>query len=160
MVALRRGIRAGVRTGSATSWAGRDVRCRAGPASIGRWCGNGLIARSGGVGVGRLSAVGAGPADGVVADGCGRRVPPGRGTELKAVTGIDDNSRFVVSAMLVRRATARPVCEALLAALRRHGSGPDPHGQWQSLHWPVRAGGVQPEVMFDRVCAENGSGIC
>jgi transposase len=43
------------------------------------------------------------------------------GTELKAVSGIDDSSRFGVSATLVRRATARPVCEALLAALRRHG---------------------------------------
>ena len=43
------------------------------------------------------------------------------GVEVKCVTGIDDNSRFVVSAMLVARATARPVCEALLAALRRHG---------------------------------------
>ena len=30
------------------------------------------------------------------------------GTELKAVSGIDDNSRFVTSAMLVRRATAGP----------------------------------------------------
>jgi transposase len=43
------------------------------------------------------------------------------GTELKAVSGIDDASRFVVSAMLVVRATAKPVCDALLAALRRHG---------------------------------------
>src|SRR5829696_6287464 len=43
------------------------------------------------------------------------------GTEVKAVSGIDDSSRFGVSAKLVRRATAGPVCEALLAALRRHG---------------------------------------
>ena len=43
------------------------------------------------------------------------------GVEVKCVTGIDDNSRFVVSALLVARATARPVCEALLVALRRHG---------------------------------------
>ena len=42
------------------------------------------------------------------------------GTELKAVSGIDDSSRFGISAQLVRRATARPVCEALLAALRQH----------------------------------------
>jgi hypothetical protein len=39
------------------------------------------------------------------------------GTEIKVVTGIDDNSRFVVSAKVVARATARPVCEALLDAL-------------------------------------------
>ena len=43
------------------------------------------------------------------------------GTEVKVVTGIDDNSRFVVSAKVVARATARPVCEALLGALRRYG---------------------------------------
>ena len=43
------------------------------------------------------------------------------GVELKALTGIDDNSRFAVSAKLVRRATSGRVCEALLAALRRHG---------------------------------------
>lgn len=43
------------------------------------------------------------------------------GTELKCVTGIDDHSRFCVSAYLVTRATAQPVCDALLAALRRHG---------------------------------------
>jgi transposase InsO family protein len=43
------------------------------------------------------------------------------GVEVKCVTGIDDNSRFIVSAMLVARATARPVCEALLAALKTHG---------------------------------------
>ena len=30
--------------------------------------------------------------------------------ELKLVTGIDDHSRFCVSARLVWRATARPVC--------------------------------------------------
>jgi integral membrane sensor domain MASE1 len=41
--------------------------------------------------------------------------------ELKVVSGIDDNSRFVVSAKVVARATARPVCEALLLALRTHG---------------------------------------
>jgi transposase len=43
------------------------------------------------------------------------------GVEVKCVTGIDDNSRYVVSAKLVARATARPVCEALLEALARHG---------------------------------------
>jgi hypothetical protein len=43
------------------------------------------------------------------------------GVELKAVSGIDDNSRFAVSAKLVPRATAKPVCDALLVALGRHG---------------------------------------
>jgi transposase InsO family protein len=37
------------------------------------------------------------------------------------VTGLDDHSRFIVSAMVVARATARPVCRALTEALARHG---------------------------------------
>ncbi|HWD96716.1 MAG TPA: helix-turn-helix domain-containing protein [Acidimicrobiales bacterium] len=36
------------------------------------------------------------------------------GTQLHCVTGIDDHSRFCVSAQLVTRATAKPVCDALL----------------------------------------------
>jgi transposase len=43
------------------------------------------------------------------------------GTELKAITGIDDHSRFCVMAKLVPRATARPVCQAVVEALSRHG---------------------------------------
>jgi len=43
------------------------------------------------------------------------------GTQLSAVTGIDDHSRFCVIARLVVRATSRPVCDALLEGLRRHG---------------------------------------
>ena len=43
------------------------------------------------------------------------------GAEVKVVTGIDDHSRFVVCAAVVARATARPVCAALSAALARHG---------------------------------------
>ena len=42
-------------------------------------------------------------------------------TELKCLTGIDDHSRYCVSARLMARATARPVCEALKRALRTHG---------------------------------------
>jgi len=49
------------------------------------------------------------------------RVHLADGRELKVVTGIDDHSRFVVCARLVARATARPVCAALIEALRRHG---------------------------------------
>ena len=43
------------------------------------------------------------------------------GSEAKLVSGIDDHSRFVVSAKVVARATARPVCEALELAMRTHG---------------------------------------
>jgi hypothetical protein len=43
------------------------------------------------------------------------------GTECKVITGIDDHSRFCVMAKLVLRATARPVRDALVEALSRHG---------------------------------------
>jgi transposase InsO family protein len=79
------------------------------------------------------------------------------GTELKAVSGIDDSSRFAVSAQLVGRATAAPVCEALLAALRRHGI-PDQILTDNGKVFTGRFGpaGSSAEVLFDRICAENG----
>jgi transposase len=43
------------------------------------------------------------------------------GSQLSVVTGIDDHSRFCVIARLVLRATARPVCDALMEGLERHG---------------------------------------
>jgi transposase InsO family protein len=81
----------------------------------------------------------------------------GDGVEVKCVTGIDDNSRFVVSAMLVARATARPVCEALLAALKRHGIPEQiltDNGKVFTGRFGAR--GSVAEVLFDRICAENG----
>jgi transposase InsO family protein len=79
------------------------------------------------------------------------------GTELKAVSGIDDSSRFGVSAKLVPRATAKPVCEALLAALRRHGI-PEQILTDNGKVFTGRFGpaGSSAEVLFDRICAENG----
>ena len=73
------------------------------------------------------------------------------GTELSAVTGVDDHSRFCVCARLVARATARPVCDALAWAMRAHGvPGPDPDRQRQGVHRPVRAGpgagAVRPDL--------------
>jgi transposase InsO family protein len=43
------------------------------------------------------------------------------GIGVSVVTGIDDHSRFCVIAKVVARATARPVCDALLEALATHG---------------------------------------
>jgi len=79
------------------------------------------------------------------------------GTEVKAVSGIDDNSRFVVSAMLVARATAKPVCDALLVALRRWGC-PEQILTDNGKVFTGRFGpaGSSAEVLFDRICAENG----
>ncbi len=45
----------------------------------------------------------------------------GEFSEAKIVSGIDDHSRFVISAKVVARATSRPVCDALEEALARHG---------------------------------------
>jgi transposase InsO family protein len=81
----------------------------------------------------------------------------GNGAEVKVVTGIDDNSRFVVSAKVVARATARPVCDALLGALARHGVPEqiltDNGKVFTGRFGP---GGSSSEVLFDRVCVENG----
>ena len=77
------------------------------------------------------------------------------GSELKVVTGIDDHSRFCVSAMVVRRATARPVCDALAAAMSTHGI-PDQILTDNGKVFTGRFGPGTGEVLFDRICRENG----
>jgi transposase InsO family protein len=77
------------------------------------------------------------------------------GTECKVITGIDDHSRFCVIAKLVARATARPVCDALLEALGRHGV-PE---QILTDNGKVFTGRLAPKaatVAFDRICLGNG----
>ena len=77
------------------------------------------------------------------------------GRELKIVTGIDDHSRFCVCAQLTPRATARPVCEALLGALARWGV---PEGVLtdNGKVFTARFGLGAGEVLFDRICREHG----
>ncbi|MGH9892094.1 MAG: IS481 family transposase [bacterium] len=77
------------------------------------------------------------------------------GTELKLVTGIDDHSRFCVSAKLVRRATAKPVCDALAVAMSTHGV-PDQILTDNGKVFTGRFGPGKGEVLFDRICRENG----
>jgi transposase InsO family protein len=77
------------------------------------------------------------------------------GTELKAITGIDDHSRYCVSAKLVLRATARPVCEALLEALSRYGI-PDEILTDNGKVFTGRLGPRPATVAFDRICLANG----
>jgi len=77
------------------------------------------------------------------------------GGELKVVTGIDDHSRFCVCAHLTPRATARPVCEAFLAAMRRHGA-PEQVLTDNGKVFTARFGRGTGMVLFDRLCHENG----
>jgi transposase InsO family protein len=77
------------------------------------------------------------------------------GGDLMIVTGLDDHSRFCVSAMLVPRATARPVCEALALAMRRHGV-PEQILTDNGKVFTARFGPGKGQVLFDRICQENG----
>jgi transposase InsO family protein len=83
------------------------------------------------------------------------RVHLASGTEVKVVTGIDDHSRFIVSAKVVAAATARPVCQALTEALRRHGI-PEQILTDNGKVFTARFGTGPGPVMFDRICADNG----
>ena len=77
------------------------------------------------------------------------------GSEAKIVSGVDDHSRFCVSAQVVVRATARPTCDALGLAMRRHGVP----AQILTDNGKVFTGRFGPgtgEVLFDRICRENG----
>jgi transposase InsO family protein len=77
------------------------------------------------------------------------------GREMKLVTGLDDHSRFVISAKVVPRATARPVCDALSEALERHGV-PEQILTDNGKVFTARFGLGPGPVMFDRICNENG----
>ena len=77
------------------------------------------------------------------------------GREAKIVTGVDDHSRFCVSALVVARATATPTCDALALAMGRHGV-PDQILTDNGKVFTGRFGPGTGEVLFDRICRENG----
>jgi transposase InsO family protein len=77
------------------------------------------------------------------------------GRELKAVTGIDDHSRFCVAAGLVERANARSVCRIFTQALARYGS-PEEVLTDNGKVFTGRLGPHPAEVLFDRICREHG----
>jgi transposase InsO family protein/ribosomal protein L35AE/L33A len=77
------------------------------------------------------------------------------GRELKAVTGIDDHSRFCVAAGLVERANASAVCRVFRAALDRHGN-PEELLTDNGKVFTGRLGPHPGEVLFDRICREHG----
>ena len=78
------------------------------------------------------------------------------GRECKLVTGIDDNSRFVVMAAVVAEPGARAICAAFTAAMATYGvpsevltdNGKQFTGRFTK---PYPA-----EVLLERICRENG----
>jgi transposase InsO family protein len=77
------------------------------------------------------------------------------GRELKAVTGVDDHSRFCVAAGLIERANARSVCRVFTQALERYGS-PEELLTDNGKVFTGRLGPHPGEVLFDRICRERG----
>jgi transposase InsO family protein len=77
------------------------------------------------------------------------------GTECKVLTGVDDHSRFCVSAGIMMRATARPVCGFLGRALERYGV-PEEILTDNGKVFTNRFGLKPTEVLFDKICRENG----
>jgi transposase InsO family protein len=77
------------------------------------------------------------------------------GTTAKALTGLDDHSRYCVSARLMHRERTSKVCDGFTSALRRYG----PPDQVLTDNGKVFTGRFnQPpvDVLFDRICRENG----
>ena len=77
------------------------------------------------------------------------------GTSAKALTGIDDHSRYCVSARLMARERTNSVCDGFSSAIREYGVPL----QVLTDNGKVFTGRfAQPpvEVLFDRICRENG----
>ena len=77
------------------------------------------------------------------------------GRRAKALTGVDDHSRFCISAHLMVRESSRNVCDGLASALRAYGVP----GQILTDNGKVFTGRFNHppvEVLFDRICRENG----
>ena len=77
------------------------------------------------------------------------------GTAAKALTGIDDHSRFCVSACLMPRERTQAICDGFSSAMRVYGVP----AQVLTDNGKVFTGRfAQPpvEVLFDRICRENG----
>jgi transposase InsO family protein len=77
------------------------------------------------------------------------------GTECKVLTGVDDHSRFCVAAGLMTRAVTRAVCGHFAEALRHHGV-PDEVLTDNGKVFTGRFAARPIEVLFDRICRENG----
>ena len=77
------------------------------------------------------------------------------GTSAKALTGVDDHSRYCISARLMARERTQSVCDGFSSALNTYGVP----AQVLTDNGKVFTGRfTQPpvEVLFDRICRENG----
>jgi transposase InsO family protein len=77
------------------------------------------------------------------------------GTSAKALTGVDDHSRHCVSAKLMARERTQPVCDGLQEALAEYGV-PEQILTDNGKVFTGRYGQPPVEVLFDRICRENG----
>ncbi|MET8986930.1 IS481 family transposase [Nonomuraea wenchangensis] len=78
------------------------------------------------------------------------------GSEAKLITGVDDHSRFCVIASVVVRPTGRMVCAAFATAMRVYGVPLEVLAD-NGKQFTGRFGGPKAgEVLFERVCRENG----
>jgi hypothetical protein len=77
------------------------------------------------------------------------------GRKAKALTGIDDHSRYCVSAFLMLRETAPRVCDGLALAMRTYGV-PEEILTDNGKVFTGRFNRPPVEVLFDRVLRENG----
>lgn len=77
------------------------------------------------------------------------------GTTAKALTGLDDHSRYCVSARLMHRERTSKVCEGFRTALRKYGV-PDQVLTDNGKVFTGRFAQPAVEVLFDQICRENG----
>jgi transposase InsO family protein len=77
------------------------------------------------------------------------------GSQAKALTGIDDHSRFCVSAKLMARERTQPVCDGLTVALQTYGV-PEQILTDNGKVFTGKYATPPVEVLFDRICRENG----
>ena len=77
------------------------------------------------------------------------------GTAAKALTGVDDHSRYCICARLLPRERTQAVCDGLAAALRAHGV-PEQILTDNGKVFTGRFAQPPVEVLFDRICRENG----
>jgi transposase InsO family protein len=77
------------------------------------------------------------------------------GTKAKVLTGVDDHSRFCVCAHVMLRESSRNVCDGLSVAMRAFGV-PEEILTDNGKVFTGRFNKPPVEVLFDRVCRENG----